>query len=132
MANLDASFNPSVFRKDFPMILATNRHLATLLPVRLVYDSAGYLAGQCLARRSDGLYVKYATGGASGTGTAVGFLFAPIGVDEFPSATGTAMERMVAGGELYSSLLVGNDSTANTQLNARQITDATGTTIYKF
>lgn len=132
MANLDAEFNPQIFRKDFPMILATNRHLATLLPVRLAYDSGGYIAGVCLARRTDGLFVKYSTGGASGTGTAVGFLFASVSVDEFPSSTGTAVERGVFTGQLYSNLLVGNDATADTQLNARKITDASGTVIYSF
>lgn len=133
MANLDAAFNPSVFRKDMPMILATNRHLATLLPVRLAYDSGGYEAGRLLALNSvSGLFQKYANGGASGTGTAVGFLFAPISVDDFPSATGTAVERMVVGGELYNSKLVGVDGTATTQLGARVITDSSGTAIFKF
>lgn len=132
MANLDAEFSPQIFRKDFPMILATNRHLATLLPVRLAYDSAGYLAGQCLARRTDGLFVKYANGGASGTGTAAGFLFAPVDVSEFPSTTGTAVERGVFTGQLFSSLLIGNDSAADTTLSARKITDATGVVIYSF
>lgn len=133
MANLDAAFNPSVFRKDMPMILATNRHLATLLPVRLAYDAAGYLAGQLLALNTvSGLFQKYSSGGASGTGTAACFLFAPIPVDEFPSATGTAMERGVFGGELYNSKLVGVDGTATTQLGARVITDSSGTAIFKF
>lgn len=132
MANLDAEFNPQVFRKDYPMILATNRHLASIDSARLAYDAASYKAGVCLARRTDGLYVKYTNGGASGTGTAVGFLFAPIDVSEFASTTGTAVERIVIGGELLNSALSGNDATADTTLGARKITGADGVTIYKF
>lgn len=132
MANLDANFNPQVFRKDFPQILATNRHLASFDSARLLYDAAGYAAGVCVARRTDGLYGKYVNGGASGLGTAAGFLFAPIDPTEFSNGTGTAVERFVYGGELLNSVLTGNDSAADTQLGARRVTGADGVTIYKF
>lgn len=132
MANLDANFNQQIFRKDFPMILATNRHLASFDSARLLYDALGYAAGVCLARRTDGLYGKYVNGGASGLGTAVGFLFAPIDVSEFSNVTGTAVERFVYGGELLNSALSGNDASADTTLGARKITGADGVTIYKF
>ena len=50
--NFDAEVNNSLFRKDWPVILALNAHLATILPVRLSYVAAGYKAGQVLAYTS--------------------------------------------------------------------------------
>lgn len=132
MTNLDAQFNGSIFRRSFPQIIATNVHLATLLGVRLAFDSGGYAAGVCLARRTDGLFVKYTNGGASGTGTAVAFLYAPVDVSDFPSTTGTVLERGVFTGELVDSLLTGNDATADGQLSARRFTGSDGITIYSF
>lgn len=133
MGNLDGFFNPQIFRKDWPQLLATNAHLATFLGVRLAYNSSGYLVGQCLAlNTSTGLFQNYASGGPNGTGTAAGFLYASVDVSEFQSTTGTAVERMVAGGELVNSLLIGNDSTADTQLGARRIQGSLGVVIYKF
>lgn len=133
MANLDAEFSNQIFRKDYPIILAQNRHLATFGPVRLAYDSGGYNAGQGLARNTvSGLYQKYVSGGASGLGVVAGFLFAPVDVTEFPSATGTAMERAIFGGELFNNLIIGDDGTFATQLSGRKYTDSSGTTIFKF
>jgi hypothetical protein len=133
MSNLDAGFNPQIFRKDYPQIIATNIHLATLLGVRLAYNSNGYAAGACLAQNSvSGLFQLYANSGASGTGTAVCFLYAPVDVSDFPSATGTVLERGVFTGELFSNLLSGNDATADGQLGARRFAGSDGITIYKF
>jgi hypothetical protein len=132
MGNLDGFFNPQIFRKDWPQIIATNVHLATFLGVRLAYNSSGYTAGQCLALNSStGLFQNYASGGPNGTGTAVGFLYASVDVSEFPSATGSVVERMVTTGELVNSLLIGNDSTADTQLQARRFQGSLGVVIYK-
>lgn len=133
MGNLDAQYNPQIFRKDYPQIIATNVHLATILGVRLAYDAAGYNAGVCLAQNSvSGLFQKYSNGGASGLGTAVAFLYAPVDVSDFPSATGTVLERGVFTGELTSALLTGNDATADGQLGARKFAGSDGITIYKF
>lgn len=133
MGNLDAGYNPQIFRKDYPMIIATNVHLATILGVRLAYNASGYAAGVCLAQNSvTGLFQAYTNGGASGTGTATCFLYAPVDVSDFPSATGTVLERGVFTGELLNSALSGNDSTANTQLGARTFAGSDGITIYKF
>lgn len=133
MANLDASYSNQIFRKDFPIILACNRHLATLLPVRLAYNASGYTAGQVLAQNSATLlFQNYVNGGASGTGTAKCVLFQSIDASEFPSATGTAMEQGVFGGEVYDNLLIDADSTAKTDLNGRTFSDSSGTAIFKF
>ncbi len=133
MGNLDAGFNPQIFRKDYPQIIACNVHLATILGVRLAYDAAGYNAGVCLAQNSvSGLFQKYANAGASGTGTAKCFLYAPIDVSEFASPTATVLERGVFTGELLDASLSGNDSTADTQLGARRFAGSDGITIYKF
>lgn len=133
MGNLNAQFNPQIFRRDFPQIIATNVHLATFIGVLLAYQSGGYLAGVCLAQNNvSGQFQPYANGGPSGTGTAVGFLVNPVDVSDFPSATGTVLNVAVAGGELTNSILTGNDSTADSQLGARRITGSDGFTIYKF
>lgn len=133
MGNLDAGFNPQIFRRDYPQIIATNIHLATILGVRLQYNANGYAAGVCLAQNNvSGLFTNYVNGGASGTGTAVAFLYAPVDVSDFPSATGTVLERGVFTGELFSNLLTGNDGTADTQLGARRFAGSDGITIYKF
>jgi hypothetical protein len=133
MANLDAFFSGQIFRRDFPQIIATNVHLATLLGVRLQYDAAGYNAGVCLAQNNVSLlFTKYVSSGPSGTGTAVAFLYAPVDVSDFPSTTGTVLERGVFTGELRDALLTGNDATADTQLGARRFAGSDGITIYKF
>ena len=133
MGSTDARYNGSIFRSDNPMILAARRELASIVPVALAYNSNGYLAGTCLARNTtSGQYQAYTNGGASGTGTAAGFLFFNVNPWDFASSADFVLERMVVGGELNSALLTGNDATANTQLGARSIVSATGTTILKF
>lgn len=134
--NLDAKVKGEIFRQDHPIILATNRHLATLLPVRLVYDASGYEAGRAVARLTSGpnsgLYTKYNNAGASGADVCAGVLFAPVEAADFPSTTGTAVARCIFGGEVFNSKLVGMDANGITDLGGRVITDASGTAILKF
>jgi len=131
--NLDAKVNTSIFRKDHPIILATNRHLATLLPVRLAYDAAGYVAGEVVGRiTADGNYASYIDGNSDGTQVAVGILFESVEAELFPSTSGTALARMIAGGEVFESKLTGLDAAAKVDLKARSIIDASGVTIMKF
>ena len=131
--NIDAKVSTEIFRKDNPIILATNRHLATLLPVRLAYDAAGYKAGEVVARNTvSGLYESYDDGASSGLNTAAAILFESVEVDKFPSATGSAVARGIFGGEVFKSKLTGLDSNAETDLGARTIIDASGVQILKF
>lgn len=127
--DLDAKSSGQIFRKDNPMILATNRHHATMLPVRLSYDVDGYKAGQVLARNSvSGLYAKYDSGGASGLDTAKCILFE----DAAPESGSTDLARGVFRGEVYQDLLLDLDSGAITDLGARSVVSATGSTILIF
>lgn len=130
---LDATFSGDIFHVNHPMILAQNRHLATLVPVRLAYDASGYEAGRVVARNStSGEYAKYDNGASSGLDTAVGILFEEAPAAYFDSTTGSVIARMIAGGEVFESKLVGLDANAKTDLGSRSIVDATGTTVLKF
>jgi len=131
--NLDAKVNNQIFRKDHPIILASNRQLATLYPVRLDYSSDGYKAGTVLGRNSvDGNYAAYDNGASSGLDTAAAILFEDVPVESFPSATGTALARGIFGGEVFKAKLTGLDASAITDLKARTITGADGVDVLKF
>ena len=133
MSNLDAKFSGEIFRKDFPIIFANLKN-AGILPVRVLYDSAGYEVGRVLGRiTSSGYYAKYDDGDSpAGVGVAKGVMLDEIAATEFPSATGTLVARMITSGYLYNDNLVGLDSNAVTDLNARTVVDGTGTTILIF
>ncbi len=135
MGNQDAKVNNSIFRKNQAIIIASNRHLASILPVRLIYDAAGYVAGVVLAYNSTGnYYQKYVDGSASGVGTAACILFEDHGTDDFDTtnATETTMARGIFGGEVFYAKLTGIDAAGIVDLKARSITDATGTVTLKF
>lgn len=133
MANLDALFNGEIFRKDHPIIIAQNRHLATISPVRLAYHASGYEAGRVLARNSvSGYYERYDNGASSGLDTATSVNLDAVDATDFPSATGTVLARAVFGGELYESKLTGLDANAKTDLGSRSLVLADGTTVLKF
>lgn len=137
MGKIGAQFDGEIFRKDHPMVIATNRHTAILLPVRLRYDADGYLAGHVLARNSgDGLFQKYDDGtAASGIDTAVSVLFESHPVDDFVGATGSASVMGVGifgGCVLYEDKLEGLDANAKTDLGMTSIVDASGTNLVKF
>lgn len=136
MAEIGASFNGSVFHKDFPMVIATNRASAILLPVRLRYDSAGYEAGVTLARNTtDGWFQKYDDGGSSGINTARCFLFEAHPTADFDAATtaGSTMGVGIFGGcVLYYDKLTGLDAAGIVDLGAKQFIDATGVNLLRF
>lgn len=133
MSNTDAKFTDPIFRKDHPMVLAKNRHQASLMPVVLKYSATDYPAGQVVARNTvSGLYEKYVNGGASGTGTAVGVLFETKIVEDFASTGATVTARVITKGEVFENLLTGLDSAAKTSMNARSLVDGMGNQILSF
>lgn len=133
MGLLDASFSGQIFRKDHKPIIAQNRLLASILPVRLAYSVNDYIAGTVLARNTtSGNYQPYVSGGASGTGTAACVLFEGHGVNEFASSGDTTAARGVFGGEVFKDNLIGLDSGAITNLGAKTIIDATGINVLKY
>lgn len=135
MSNLDADFKSEIRRFDSPMILACNRHKATILPVRLRYNSSGYKAGEVISRNTgDGLYDKYADGASSGLGTANAILLAPQSALSFGSGSGSGSQAVQGcfAGEVYYDKLVGIDANGITDLGGKKITDGTGTNILIF
>jgi hypothetical protein len=136
MASLDIKFNGEIFRKDFPMVIATNRSSAVLLPVRLAYDAAGYVAGTLLARNTvSGLFEAYDNSASSGLGVASCVVFQSIQASDFDStaATGTTTAVGIFGGcTLYKDRLVGYDSAGLADLGGRIIIDASGVELLKF
>jgi hypothetical protein len=133
MSTIDAGFNGQIFRKDNIQVILTNRQLASLLPIRVLYSASGYYAGTVLARNTtSGIYQTYLSGGASGTGTAACVLNRDINPEDFASSADTQTSVGIFGGEVDKSVLIGFDANAQTNLNARQIVDALGSTIVKF
>jgi hypothetical protein len=133
MSTIDASFNPQIFRKDNIQVISTNRVLASLLPIRVAYSASGYYAGTVLSRNNvSGFYQSYSAGGASGGGTAACILNRDINPEDFSSSGDTQTSVGIFGGEVFYNALIGFDANAQTNLNARQIIDALGTTIVKF
>lgn len=130
MAGLDASTSGEIFRRDFKPIIAQNRHLASIIGARVQYDSLGYSAGQVMARNStSGLYTKYSNGGASGTGTAVGVLFADV---KDMATNQPDIGQIIVSGQLLEANIVGLDSTVRTNLGSRSVINGNGTTIFIF
>jgi len=129
VSSKDAAVNNEIFRKDNPMILACDRHLATILPVRLAYVSGGYKAGQVLGRNSvSGNYEKYDNGASSGLDTAVCVLMHAA----TPASSDTELAKAVFGGRVYEDKLTGLDSNGKTDLKSRSIVDASGSQILIF
>lgn len=130
--DLNAKVNNEIVRRDFPIILALNKHLATVLPVVLKHDSEdGYVAGQVLVRNtSTGYFEKYSA--ASGTYDAAAILMDNVYAEEFSGTTGLCVSRGIFGGEVFKAKLTDLDSGAITDLGAKTIIDATGVEILKF
>lgn len=127
---IDANVNNEIFRNDAVNVIAMRRELASILPVRLKYESAGYKAGQVLAKNtSTGLFEKFS--GASGTYAAQAVLFENVRDSDQP-ATGGALARGIVAGYLFKDALTDYDSTVKSQLGAHEISDATGVDIVKF
>ena len=131
MGNLTPAFDSEIFRKDYPVVLACNRHLALLLAVNLRYKSDGYRYGEVIARNTtDDLYDSYSSSGSSGLDTAAAILLESV---DFGAATsGTQAAVAIFGGQVYESAVSGLDSGAKTDLNGVSIKDAFGTQIFKF
>lgn len=133
MSALDARFNSEIFRKNHPMILAANRHLASLKPVRLAYNSSGYAAGTVLGRNTTSLvYQAYNDGGSSGINVAKCITMDATPVEDFDSSTGTCLAVAIFGGEVFEDKLTGLDAAGKVDLGSKSIIDATGVTILKF
>jgi hypothetical protein len=136
MSGLDSNFLGSIFRKDLPMVIATNRGSAVLLPVRLRYKAGGYVAGQVLARNTvDGRFQDYDSGGASGTDTASCILLQSVHESSFDaenSQGSTTAVGIFGGCTVYKDKLIDLDSDAETDLGAKEIVDASGVTLLKF
>jgi hypothetical protein len=133
MSDLDAKFDGSIFRKDHRIILSGNRVLASILGIRVAYNSSDLLAGTVLARNTtSGLYQPYVLSGASGTGTAACVLFEDKLNSDFASSADNLVARGIFGGEVFQAKLIGLDSGAISDLKARQIVDAAGDQILKF
>ena len=130
-AGLDFNTNQEIFRHDQVALFAMNRHLASIMGVRLAYSGAasGYAAGTVLARNSvSGLFQSYNNAGASGTDVAVGVLAHPCA----PASGGTEAAQCITAGYLYESKLVGLDAAGKTDLQARTITGADGVAVLVF
>lgn len=133
MSTTDIKFNAEIFRKDNKVVIAKNRHLADIASVRLAYDAAGFEAGRVLARNSvSGLYEKYSGSGASGTDEAKCVLFEEVKAADFASSGDTQIARGIFAGYLFEDKLVGLDSGAKTDLDAKSYIEADGATILKF
>lgn len=133
MASLDAKFSGEIFRKDHPQIIAQNRQLASILPVRLAYTGDDILAGTVLARNTtSGYYEPYDNGGSSGTDTAACILLETHAAIEFASSGDTQLGKGLFGGEVFKDKLTGLDANAITDLGAKTIVDATGVNVLKF
>jgi hypothetical protein len=127
--NLDANINNSLTRKDYPQIIAKNRHLASLTGARLKGVAADYAAGTVLAKNSvDSLFYAYDNNASSGLNTAVGVLMETI----TDNGEATLVGRMLVSGELLKDNLTGLDSGAITDLGARSYTGSDGVNILKF
>jgi hypothetical protein len=129
-SGLDFQTSTQVFRKDRRLILAMNRHHATIIGVRVAYDAAGYSAGQVMSRNSvSGLHQKYNGSGSSGTDTAVGVLFNDI-TDMVASQSDVG--QLIVKGELYHANCTDIDANAIVDLNGRTVIDGSGVTILMF
>ena len=129
-SGLDFRTSQQVFRKDRPLILAMNRHHASIIGVRVAYDALGYGAGQVMARNSvSGLHSKYVAAGSSGTDTAVGILFNDI---SDMVASQSDVGQLIVRGEVFYANCTDIDGAAVTDLNGRAVVDGSGTTILMF
>jgi len=136
MGNIDAGFKGEITRYDQPLVIASNRASAILLGVRLRWQAGGYPSGTVLARNTtDGLYQAYASGGASGTGTAACILWTGRKPEDFDgtAATSSTVSQGIFGGcTVYKDRLTGYDAAALTALKGTEIIDASGTSLIKF
>lgn len=137
MGSQDMRFSGEIFRKNFPIILSSNRHLATILPVRVFYQASDLKAGTVLGVYTSGprlgMYDVYNDStGASGLNAAVCVLFEDVATTDFVDSSDSQMYRGIFGGEVFYDKLTGIDAAAIVDLKARTFTDAAGPKILKF
>lgn len=119
--NLDAKVDNEIFRKDFPIILALNRHLAKITPVRLAHDTDGYPAGQCLARNQSTGYFEKFSAVSGGSIDSHCILFESIDGEQFTGSTGTAVGRGLVAADVYEDNCTDLDATFKTAIGGRTI-----------
>jgi Bacteriophage lambda head decoration protein D len=130
--NLDARINNELTRNDYPIIIAMQRHLATILPVRLVNTGADYKAGTVVGRvTATGLYKAYNDSNSDGSEVAKAILFEDVVATDVPAST-NAVARGIFSGYVFKDKLVGLDAAAIGDLQAKTVTDASGVDILKF
>lgn len=133
--NLDAKVNNQIKRNDFAIIIALNRHLADLQPVRLANSGADYLAGTVLGRATSGgdsgFYKPYNDSNSDGSQTARCVLFEDVLAVDVP-ASGNGLARGIFAGYVFQDKLTGLDAAGIVDLKATTIIDASGVNILKF
>ncbi len=136
--NSDANYQSEVLRYDDPNIIASARHLALMLGVRLAYDAAGYAAGTVLARNTTtGLYQAYDNGASSGLDAAICVLEKAVPVGDFAATTAHAVSNSVLthaifAGIVFYNKLTGIDANGVTDLGGKQMIGADGVTLLRF
>lgn len=134
-SNIDAEVNNQIFRKDFPMVIASRRELATIAPGRLFQDGNDYLPGQCLVRVTSTGQFKRWSAASGGSFDSPCILFEPVlAYQQDSTVTGGALARLISSAEggVYKSQLVDYNSGFKTALAGKEFTDATGVTVVKF
>ncbi len=135
MGSIDARFSGSIYRKNWNQVIATDRHLAKIAGVRVAWQSSQVIAGTVLGRvTATGFYKPYNDSNSDGSQTAVGVTLDDIDFEAASGASGigTQAARLCYGGVVYKDNLTGLDSAAETDLKAREIVDASGTTLLSF
>jgi hypothetical protein len=142
MGSQDALFNNQIFRKDNPIILACRRDQAVFMGARVIYDSTGYLPGNCLVRvTSTGLFSKWSAA-SGGTYDSPCVMFDQLTNDQETAGFTGGVSTGVSGASLvrvltaakgvYTANLIDYDSNFKTQLKSKDMTDAGGVGITLF
>lgn len=128
----DPGFKTEVFRNDFgKQVIAKNRHMCSIGPVKLATNASGYVRGTVLAKNSvSGEFAAYNDGASSGLPTAVCVLLDLVRAEE--STSNNVLADAVFGGELFYDNLTTMDAAAVTDLNGRTFTDSLGNKILRF
>lgn len=132
-SSIDSEVNNQIFRKDYPVVIAKRRELASLAPVRLAGDGADFIAGTAIARETSSGKFKRWTAVSGGTYDTPCVLFESVPAYQFDSAvTGGALARAVVQGYVYQGSLVGSNTQFITALGGVIQTDASQVAIVKF
>jgi hypothetical protein len=139
---VDAQTFPNIFQKNYKPIIAMKRELAVIIGVRLapLVESTGlgdYYAGTVLANytsgSSSGLFVDYASSGASGRQTAVAILLHDVATQDTTQAPSSPLAQALFSGYALKANLASNyTSNALTGLGGKEMTGADGITVVKF